>query len=230
MTIGSDYSRGKYGDSRDTETWAYPVMFKFEQDSLTWKVSIPYIHTRGPSNVVGTGADRVVTGTTPGVIRTETGWGDTVGAVSWAFYQNAASREGLDLTGKIKFATGDKNKGLSTGENDYSLQLDGYKVLGGITSFATLGKKFMGDPSGIAYRDPLYSSIGAAYKLSSASNVGASFDWRDKVTARGSPVREVMLFLSHRFTSPLKLQLYFVRGYSDASPDLGGGVMLGYGF
>lgn len=230
VTVGADYSRGKYGDTVATETWAYPVMLKYEDDALTWKASVPYVHSTGPSNVVGTGADRVVTNQGQGVSRTESGWGDTVGSVAWNFYQNSTSHAGLDLVGKVKFATGDKNKGLSTGENDYAIQLDGYRAFGSITALGTLGKKFMGDPVGVDYRDPWYASLGASHQISASTSWGGLVDWRERLTASGDPVKEAMLFVSHRLSPAIKLQAYLVKGYSNASPDEGGGLMLGYGF
>jgi hypothetical protein len=230
LTTGSDYSSGKYGDSVATQTWAYPLMLKYESGPYTWKASVPFVQTRGPSNVVGTGADRVVTGQPQGATRSVSGWGDTVGAFAWSFYQDTTGKAGLDLTAKIKFATGDKDKGLSTGERDYSVQLDGYKSFGSVIAMATAGKKIMGDPSGIDYRNPAYASVGVAHQLASATSWGGMLDWRARLTASGAPVKEAMVFVSHRISPELKLQAYIVKGYSDASPDLGGGLMLGYRF
>lgn len=230
LTVGSDYSKGKYGDTVATETWAYPVMAKYENDAFTWKASVPYVWTRGPSNVVGTGADRVVTGQAQGATRSVSGWGDAVGSLVWSFYQSNESRAGIDLVGKVKLATGDKSKGLSTGENDYSLQFDGYRSFGSITALGTLGKKVMGDPAGVDYRDPWFASVGAAHRISATTSWGGTLDFRERLTNSGAPVREAMFFLSHRFSPAIKLQAYLVKGYSDASPDNGGGLMLGYGF
>lgn len=230
LTVGSDYSKGKYGDTVATETWAYPVMLKVDQGDVTWKASAPYVHSRGPSNVVGTGTDRIVTNQSQGATRSVTGWGDLVVSSTWTFYQNAERRRGLDLTGKIKFGVGDKDKGLSTGEDDYALQLDGYQSFGSVTALATLGHKVMGDPVGIDYRDPWYASLGAAHQLQRGTSWGTIFDWRQRLTRTGAPVRELMLFLSHRLNADFKLQAYLVKGYSDASPDFGGGLMLSYGF
>lgn len=230
-TVGVDYSKGKYGDTVATETWAYPVMLKYEQsDELVWKASVPYVHSRGPSNVVGTGADRIVTNQGQGTTRSVHGWGDLVTSLTWSFYQNAEQRRGLDLTGKVKFGVGEKDKGLSTGEDDYALQLDGYQSFGSVTALATLGHKAMGDPVGIDYRDPWYASLGAAYQIKRGISWGALYDWRQRLTRNGAPVRELMLFYSHRLSDGLKVQAYAVKGFSDASPDLGGGLMLNLAF
>jgi len=39
----------------------------------------------------------------------------------------------MDLTGKIKFGTADEDKGLGTGEQDYSLQADVFRFFDGAT-------------------------------------------------------------------------------------------------
>lgn len=55
---------------------------------------------------------------------------------------------GLDLGGKIKFATADSKKCLlTTGETDYSVQADLYTVAGDVTPFMTVGWKPRAIPS-----------------------------------------------------------------------------------
>lgn len=230
LTVGADYSSGKYGDSVETRTWAYPLVLKYERERITYKLSLPYVHTTGPSNVIGVGADRIVTWARPGAVRTQDGWGDLVATATYALYENREGRYGFDVGGKIKFATGDKDKGLSTGKNDFALQVDGYKTYADITALATLGWKKMGDPNGMDYRDPWFTSLGFSHRLATGTSWGALYDWRDKLTPHGDQVREITAFLAHRFSPTLKLQAYLVHGYSNASPDHGIGVTLNTGF
>ena len=73
-------------------------------------------------------------GTTPPPGTTTTssasGLGDVTASAGYALFASADHTFGLDLTGKVKFATADENKGLGTGKNDYGLALDTYKVSG----------------------------------------------------------------------------------------------------
>ena len=44
------------------------------------------------------------------------------------------------------------------------------------------------------------------------------------------PLRELTIFITHKFNANYKLQTYITHGYTDASTDWGGGAMLGWTF
>lgn len=230
VAVGGDYSSGKYGDVARTETWSVPVFVKYEIGSLVYRLSVPYVRTTGPSNVLGAGPNRVVLPSTAGPARTEEGLGDVVAGATYAAFESPDLKTGVDLTGKVKFGTGDKDKGLGTGENDYAMQVDIFHSYGVLTGLAALGRKKMGDPAGVNFRDPWYSYVGAAYRFSARTSMGVMYDWRQKLTAASSPVREVTAFITHKLDGGMKVQGYVVAGFSNASPDFGLGATLGYGF
>ncbi|MCK9986669.1 MAG: hypothetical protein AzoDbin1_03141, partial [Azoarcus sp.] len=65
-------------------------------------------------------------------------------------------------------------------------------------------------------------------KLGPATTVGATYDWRARLRSSSDPIREASLFLSQKLSAQWKLQVYGVKGFSDNSPDWGGGMMVGY--
>ncbi|HEY3325670.1 MAG TPA: hypothetical protein VGK14_00705 [Novimethylophilus sp.] len=221
-TTGIDYSNGKYGQSSSTTTWDVPVLLKYIQGPLTLKLNIPYIRTTGTVN-------RDTSSSVSTTRRTEMGLGDVV---IGGFYDVIQGNDyGIDLGVKIKFATADKSKTLiTTGENDYFLQSDAYKSFGKITALGTLGWTKKGDTATTNFRDPWYGSVGASYKLDDNDSFGVLYDYRQKVTKRGDIRSEVTAFLVHKFDKHWKLQAYALGGFSDASPDVGGGAMVGYSF
>jgi hypothetical protein len=223
--LGTEYSRGKFGQAVVTETWLYPVSVKYEQGPYTLKASISYLTIKGPANVVGGGDDFIALGGTAAT-RSVSGWGDLVVSGAWSAYESAAARWLVDLGAKIKFGTADATRGLGTGENDYSLQVDAYKGLGPGTAFATLGRRKMGDPAGTDLRDPWFASIGWSQRLSPRTSVGLMYDFRQPVVAGHEPAREVTAFVSRKLGSTWKLQGYAVGGFSTASPDAAIGLML----
>jgi hypothetical protein len=220
-SVGFDYSSGKYGTTESTDTWSIPLMVKYENGPATFKLTVPYVHTTGTVNRdIGTA---VLT-----TRHTEQGLGDVVGSAAYGVLDPRAGI-GLDLGVKVKFATADKAKTLiTTGENDYSLQAEAYKSFGALSGFATLGWTKKGDPAGVDFRNPWYASVGASYKISDATSAGAFYDYRQKLTHRGSAVSEMTLFAAHKITPKWKLQAYLVAGFSDASPDWGAGTVLSY--
>jgi hypothetical protein len=224
-SAGLDYSTGKYGRASRTDTWYVPFGIKYESDPFIVRLTVPYVRIRGQADVVGSGADRVDLGNNTNRMRETEGLGDIVLLGS----RTVLEQDGwmADLGAKVKFGTGDKDKGLGTGKNDYSLQADIYRSLGGgHTLFATLGAKKMGDPDGIDLHDPLFGSLGWAQRYSPTTSLGLSYDYRQKIQDQGQPISEMSAFVTYKLNERWKLQSYLVKGFSDGSPDFGGGFVL----
>jgi hypothetical protein len=221
---GVDYSYGKYGDKVRTETFYLPFSAKYEVSDWTFRATVPFVESTGPATVSGSGADRVALDTGRGSRHRASGLGDVVLGVTWT----ALEYQGwlLDFGTKAKLATANKDEGLGTGKNDYSVQTDVYRSWGALTLFGTLGYKKMGDPEGIDLRDPIFVSLGSSFKASPTTSVGMSYDFRPSIRDGGEPLREVTGFLSYRLDQEWKLQAYLVAGYSTASPDFGAGLMV----
>jgi hypothetical protein len=127
----------------------------------------------------------------------------------------------------VKLATADEAKGLGTGKNDYSLQLDAVKPTL-VSPFATFGYRWYGDPSGIELRNAWFGSVGFAWRDAAGTTLGAAYDFREPTVDGGARTSEVMVFFARPLAPEWKLQMYFIRGFSDASPDAGVGAILGY--
>lgn len=228
LSLGADYSQGKYGTPVTSRQWTFPLVAKYEADKWSARVSVPYIRVENPSvSRDGTPLPCAGSANAP---KTSEGFGDVVAAGTVNVVENRANALLVDLTGKIKFGTGDEAKCLGTGENDYSIQTDLTKSFGTFTAFGTLGWRKMGDPPGIDFRDPLYFSVGGSYKLSDATSYGLVYDFRQKLTSRGAPVSEATAFLTHKLSKTFKVQGYFVLGFSDASPDWAAGAIATWAF
>lgn len=225
-SVGLDYSTGKYGTSTTSEMWYVPVVGKYESGPLTLKLTVPWLRITDSGNAVG--PDRVPLGDSPSCGKTESGLGDVVGSAGYALLDGRQGGLLLEVIGKVKLPTADEDRCLGTGKTDYSLQFDVAKGFGAVTGFGSLGWKKFGDPSGQDFRDPVFASLGAAYRLVPATSVGLSYDWRQKVTSRGDEISEATVFLNQRLAERWKLQVYGVRGFSDASPDWGGGLFVSH--
>lgn len=226
FSTGFDYSTGKYGETEPTDTLSVPIGVKYEFADWTLRATIPYVESSGPSNVSGAGADRVTLNTGQNVSRKAAGLGDIVLSVSWSALQQGPWL--IELGTKVKLATADESRGLGTGENDYSVQTEIYRTLDRHTLFGTLGFKKMGDPDGTDLKDPFYVSLGWSFRASQETALGLSYDFRQKIQEGGAPFRDVTAFLTHKLDQNWKLQTYLVSGFSEASPDLGGGLFVFY--
>jgi hypothetical protein len=232
LTSGVDYSSGKYGQSQTTEITCIPFIAKYEFDNTTLKLTVPWLQITGPGDVVGGTTAPVVIGTSNRPITTESGLGDIVFTATQTILQTKESNPFiLDVTGKVKFGTASAARYLGTGENDYTLELNAYKVLNKtVTLFGDIGYRRMGDSTELKLNNVWLGSAGLSYKLFSSTNLGIMADLKQATQNTSQPLRELTIFATHKFNEHYKLQSYLTHGYSDSSADWGGGVMLGVVF
>lgn len=233
MSTGFDYSTGKYGTATSTDFLYIPVIGKYQTDSLTFKLTVPYISITGTGYVVpGVGPLSMSNGTTMGMgnpanstqSTTSSGLGDVIASLGYNVYDGDTIS--FDIFGNVKFGTADVNKGLGTGKNDYSAQLDGYYSLSSTTFFATAGYKIYGAPAGVTLNNVPYGTIGVSQKISSESTVGIMLDMAQSPSTTGTGQKDVTVYISKKFTSNFKVQVNAIKGFSNGSPDFGGGAMI----
>jgi hypothetical protein len=229
---GYNYSSGDYGDTVDTEITSIPFSLTYETGPWSVKVTVPYLRITGPGDVVpGVGRGRRGGTTAPTTtVQTNSGLGDVVVAGTYNVYNDVASGVAVDLGGKIKFGTADIDKNLGTGENDYGVQVDAYKTLGKWTVFSGLGFTALGSSPTVPLDNVFNINAGGTYKISSASSAGLSYDYRQKSSDTGHPQSELTAFFVHKFDQTWKAQTYLMKGFSDGSPDWGGGASIAYAF
>ncbi len=238
LSTGFDFSSGTYGNAQSTQILYIPVTAKYQSDDWTLKLTVPYIQISGPGGVIQ-GFGRITTTSTTstsgprfgrntgGASSVNSGLGDIVASADRTVYTGDALT--LDLVGKVKFGTADPNKGLGTGQNDYSGQVDATYVVSGATSLlATAGYKIVGAPVGVTVNNVAFGSLGLDQKTSDTTNMGVMFDYVQKVTAVGYDQKDATLYLSEKLSSGLKLQGYVLKGFTYGSPNYGvGGSITG---
>lgn len=225
LSTGFDYSTGKYGGTTATDILYVPVSGKVQFDYLYLKLTVPYISMTGTGDVVlGMGrVGRQTTTTATAKTTTRSGLGDVLGTAGYTFYESDAVM--LDLVGNVKFGTADAQKNLGTGENDYSAQLDGfYTTEGSTTLFATAGYKVTGEPAGTTYNDIAYGTLGISMKTGENSSAGLMMDAAEATSDPAPGTRELSVFVSGKISRNAKVQASLMKGFSDSSPELAGGL------
>jgi len=235
IATGFDVSEGDYGGGPDTEIFYLPVSIAYSDGPWSVKVTLPWLEIKGPGNVVGGGEGGVIIGrggqSGQGErVRTESGIGDIWLAGTYSVESVDPNLFYLDLTGKVKLPTADEDKGLGTGEMDYTLQADIYKSAGQWTPMATLAYKIKGDPDGIALDNVLYLSAGADYRLDDQRNLGGSLDYQQASTSAADDALELFLYMGQRLSAQWSGSIYTYLGLTDGSPDYGVGMQAGYRF
>jgi hypothetical protein len=226
VSTGIDYSVGKYGQSENTYIKYVPITAKVDLDRWLFKVTVPWVQIDGPSGATG-GDGKIILSNRPNKRSYESGLGDIVTSATYSAFQSSEYKLFIDIGGKIKFGTASFKKGLGTGENDYSVQLDAYKILDNFTLLGTAGYRKLGDPAGIDLNNVWFGTLGAIYKIDATNNFGAFLDLRQATSDSSTNLREYTLFYSHRFNPTYNLQSYIYGGDTKSSTDIGGGIMLG---
>ena len=216
------FARGSYGLATDTDVFIALVSPTFESADWRLQATVPYVHLKGPASVVGN------TGTST-VSHSASGLGDATLAVTRKL---GVGDNGwtTSIGAKVKFPTADKNKGLGTGEFDESIQADVIKPGGSITPFATLGYQFLGHSTAYPMENGFFATAGFASKVSSENTVGFAANWRARTISQGKQAFEAMVFAQHNLTASSHFQVFFMRGFTDASPDNTLGLTLGLTF
>lgn len=242
LGVGYNYSSGDYGTGTTTRITAIPVTAKYETGRWTFKATVPWLEIDGANAVVpgvgvvqntnprgrgrGAGAGAPAASTTS----TASGLGDLVVAVTYTAYYDKASRFGVDLTGRAKLATADRDEGLGTGENDYGAYVELYRSFGATTVFGGVGYTNLGSSEFIPLNNVYNALLGASHKLSAASTVGATLDVRERSSPTAFPQREITAFYVRDIAARWKGQVYVLKGFADGSPDWGAGALIGYTF
>ncbi len=227
VKTGVQYTTGEYGGTQDITDIYVPVTGRLVSGSWGLSATLPYLRVKAPRGTqIGPGGEPVP-GT--GDMTTESGVGDVILRLTYFnLLRSADKRFAMDVTGKLKLGTADESKGMGTGENDYSIQVDGYGFFDAFTAFGTLGYKVRGQPQDIVLEDVWFVSIGGSIPIATRTRLGMVFDVRPSAYKTNEDLRELSLYISRRSADNWRYSAYLSTGFSDSSPDLGAGFSVGY--
>lgn len=222
VTVGSgfDFSRGDYGLATDTEVLSVPLTLGYERGAWLFESRIPWLRIEGPATVVGGGGGPVRPTTSA-----ESGLGDISLSGTYRFGEIAGSLN-TAATFRAKLPTGSESRGLGTGEADFSEQFDFFRSFGTVTPFASLGYTVLGDNATYQLEDGPYASGGAHFRTGENTVFTAAYSWRHRYIAGGEHGQDALLAVTHDFSARWRLMAYGLVGFSNASPDSGGGLQV----
>lgn len=226
FSAGAEYTSGRYGGDVDIDDVYVPLTATASSGRVTYRLTVPYLSVRAPEGtLIYDPGGEPQPGS--GDIVTESGLGDVIGSVTiFDVVSNSRLRLAMDLTAKVKLATADEDKGLGTGENDYSVQADFYKFYDQLMLLGSIGYRFRGDPGGVDLNDVVTTSIGGTYNFTPNVRGGLVFDYRQSAIDGNDDIQELTGFVSRRISENWRLQFYALAGFSDSSPDMGIGVQV----
>ena len=227
MSVGATYDTGDYGDVIDTDVWSTPIGLKYTNGPWTLSGSTSWLRIKGPNNVDSEGN---FIGSATGTKSTNSGIGDLYLSVTYNLLDDVSYPVGMDVTGKIKLPTADEKKFLGSGETDYGVNAEFYKVIGSVTPYWNIGYKWKGDPDGINYNNVWNTTLGMDFKVNRDLLIGASYFQQRKVTQFSDDAKEASIYGNYYVDNNNKVSLYILSGFGNSSPNWGTGITLGHYF
>ncbi len=215
--LSFSYLTGDYGQENNTDIFytAATVKRYFGKGDLT--LIVPYLDITADNVAYIDGQAETVEGATGG-----SGLGDIT--LKGRYY--AVEQDGLipyiDLVGCIKFPTADENKGLGTGETDFTLLAEFTRRLDEKwLALGELGYTFVGKPEGYDVKNRYLYSIGLAYKLNPKLTLSGYLDGRTAIFEGNENPLSVLLGSEYKIRPDLRLDTLIEIGMNNGAPDLG---------
>ena len=233
LGLGVEYERGDYGTDQTSYFFQIPLSFSYRKDSYLFELWVPFAATNATTENIIIGAPKMGGGppmpsTTTTVIEEtdEYGLGDIFFVAT--YFVPSRNRTEYSVSGVIKLGTGDRDKFLGTGENDYAVEGGFTTPLGKTYLFGALGYQLTGDPPGVDLNNIFYARIGDAVPLQNNREVGLSLYLSDALTDDREDFTELDIFYSAMPAKQRRFYSYFRLGFTDSSPDWGLGLRYTY--
>ncbi|MDP6536607.1 MAG: transporter [Gammaproteobacteria bacterium] len=220
LSIGAYYAKGDYGELLDTTIHFFPVTYSLDRGNWGFQLMVPQIRIEGLGNVLVNigGLNRAVTATQ---VSTSSGIGDSVATLVYRFDPISASAPFVELRLDAKLPTADEEKGLGTGEADYSIQADLSQYFGTAMIFATLGYNFRGTSrlyEGL--QDSAFAQLGFVYPLNQGWSFGTFYDYREAASSFTPETHDLVPFVSWQLNEKWTFTAMTAWGFTDASADI----------
>lgn len=225
--VGLYYSRGGYGESRDTRIRYLPVSHEVATGSWRIKATVPLLEISGPANVlVNIGSVGGFSGARAAQVSAD-GLGDVSVNLTYEVPAWSANAPFIDISAELKAPTADPQQSLGTGRMDAGVQVDLYQLAGPLTVFASAGYRYRRvSPFYAGLENSFYGSLGASANWSDTLQYGLIYDYRQPASAFTGETHEVLPYLSWAMSPAWSLMLYTVSGFTEDSADFAAGMQL----
>lgn len=242
--LGGEVTHGDYGSSADATVVTLPVVVAVNpSDTVDTTLELPLViqsSKSGSGFVVtqsggmgrrGAGSTTMTTTTTTASSTvTEAGLGDINLSAGWTLLQDDEQTPKLRPTFYLKLPSGDRDRGLGTGTIEAGPGLSVSKWLGDFQLFAEAA--YILQDSNAVYAGKNYLSYSAGGGMQATDRLFVSLYAKGssaRVDGGAAPV-EARAKLNFLLSRRISWEAYALAGFSDASPDAGGGLLVMYQF
>ncbi|MEX2367624.1 MAG: hypothetical protein WD601_13560 [Pseudohongiellaceae bacterium] len=228
MTLGLFSSRGDYGASERTDIHYIPLSYELARFPWIVSLTVPWLALQGPGDVFLEAGNIGRPGSSPQDSISEAGQGDVIVTGTYQMDPLFNGFAFLDLSVQLKVPTADETRDLGTGEVDVSYQMDLYKTVDSTTLFTTLGYRRRGRTSLYDLENSLYFSLGGMRQVSTNTNLGLLYDYREAASSSAYESHELMPFISWDRGQGWNYMLYAIFGFTPGSADQALGAQISY--
>lgn len=224
VSLTSYLSSGDYGEDVDTDILYFPVSYSVKKGNWIAQFTVPYLQVEGVGNVLVNigGVTRAVAGSRQ---ESSGGVGDSTLALTYQMDPLSDMGPFIDFRLDVKIPTADREKGLGTGEADYSTQVDISQSYGGSVVFGSFGYIFRGKTDLYAgLEDSAYVQLGVAQPFATKWNVGVFYDFRESASTFSSEIHELVPYFSYQVSESWVFTGLAAFGFTEASA---GAALLG---
>lgn len=223
------YMSGDYGTGANSRLWYIPVTLGYWNDRFLGTLTVPFMGLGTSGGLTTVGGTPVATGGGGGRSSAEYGAGDVLLTPGYFALLETKDQPYVLLQTEVKFPTADEDKGLGTGEFDYTLRATVGKDWGDhFKSYVQLGYGFIGEPRGapVDFRNVVHWGVGAAYKLPNADEVWAHVRGNTAIVEGTDDAAGIYLQYIHYIQQRHQISGLIGFGLTDGSPD----YLLGAGY
>jgi len=217
VSLASYFSSGDYGEDADTDILYFPVSYSASIGKWGAQLTVPHLQVEGIGNVLVNigGVNRAVSGSER---ERNSSIGDSTITVTYKMDPFSETSPFIDFRLDVKIPTADRNRGLGTGEADYSTQVDISQNVGSSVVFGTFGYTFRGKTdfyAGLA--DSAYVQLGIAKPIASRWNVGVFYDFREPASTFSPEIHELVPYFSFQISDSWSFTGLTAFGFTQAS-------------
>lgn len=217
ISVASYFSSGDYGEAADTDILYFPVSYSARKGKWGAQLTVPHLQVEGVGNVLVNigGVNRAVAGSRR---ERNSGIGDSTLSLTYQMEPLSEASPFIDFRVDVKIPTADRDKGLGTGETDYSAQLDVSQNYGNSVLFGTFGYTFRGETDFYAgLENSAYAQLGLARPLAPNWNMGVFYDFREAASAFSPEIHEIVPYLNWRISDSWSFTGLAAFGFTEAS-------------
>ncbi len=215
---------GDYGAAETTDLLYAPLILKSQGRRYAFTFTFPFLVVEGPPGLlIGDGGVIPIDPNSTGEIVRRSGVGDLILKGEYFFVAGDTSRRPwVSALGKIKIPTANEEKGLGTGEFDWSVGVSYTQPFGSrVTGFLEVSRKHVGDPPAFDFDDTTAGLAGVSARLGTKALAYLVYD-RDDSIVPGLVIGESLnlglnVFPDERW----RLSISFFGGLSDTREDFG---------